>query len=132
MTPTARTLARLRKLGYAAGVVERFIRFPPPGHRSDLFGCIDVVGVKRNENGVLGIQATTIGNMSSRIKKAKAQPPLAIWLASGNRWECWGWVKKGHRWAVKVVALVGEDLEQVIVEKVRRSVPSRHVQRELF
>lgn len=45
MTPTQLTLRELRRRGFQCEVVEHFVRFPPPGHRKDLFGCIDVLAV---------------------------------------------------------------------------------------
>src|SRR5579871_5267305 len=98
-SPTALSLNLLRRSGYAAGVVERFVQ--PPGRdgfRVDLFGCIDLVAVKRSESGVLAVQATSLPNMSSRINKAKGKAELRAWVAAGNRWECWGWCKRAARW----------------------------------
>lgn len=92
-TPTARTLQRLRKDGYTAGVVERFCSFTKRRH--DLFGCIDVVAVS-TEHGTLGVQATSGSNLASRVTKSLWIPELCVWLAAGNRFECWGWRKLKH------------------------------------
>src|SRR6516162_9377156 len=112
MTPTVRSLTLLRRRGYLADVVERWI--PRANIRRDLFGCIDLAAVRHEENGVLGVQATTIGNVPARLKKARGLPALQIWLAAGNRFEVWGWVKRGRRWRVKIVALRGEDLAATV------------------
>jgi hypothetical protein len=95
-------------------VVERWI--PKANVRRDLFGCIDVVAVRRGESGVLAIQATTLAHVSARLAKAKGRPELRTWLAAGNRFEVWGWSYRGRRWVVKRVALRGEDLAGVVVE----------------
>jgi hypothetical protein len=114
MTPTARSLAYLRRRGYLADVAERWI--PGANIRRDLFGCIDIAAIGRDLAGVLGVQATTIGNMSSRLAKARALPALRTWLAAGNRFEVWGWAKRGRRWAVKIVAVQAGDLAAVVIE----------------
>ena len=95
MTPTARTLSELRRQGYTAAVVERWN--PWARVRQDLYGFIDVLAIKAGANGVLAIQTTTSGNAPSRMRKAKNSPNLAIWLASGNFFEVWGWAKRGAR-----------------------------------
>jgi hypothetical protein len=86
-SPTARSLALLRRGGYCAGIVERFI--VQANVRKDLFGCIDLVAVKRGESGVLGVQPS-------------------------NRYEVWGWAKRCPRWEVRRVALAGSDLQAAI------------------
>lgn len=103
MTPTQRTLAALRKRGITAEVVERWI--PRVMVRKDLFSCIDIVAL---DNGILGIQTTSAANVSSRMHKAEAEPRLAKWLASGGRFEVWGWKqnKKSKRWSVRRVRAI--------------------------
>ena len=113
MTPTARTLKRLRDNGYIAQVVEKYNSFSRK--RIDLFGCIDVVAIHPAQKGVLGIQATTTGHMAARIKKSKAIPALRVWLQAGNQFEVVGWSKKGPRgkrkiWTFKVVGILLGDL----------------------
>jgi hypothetical protein len=111
MSPTARTLALLRREGFTAGVVERWL--PYAGVRSDLFGCMDLVAVRRHEPGVLGIQATTAANLATRLKKAKQQPELRTWLAAGNQFAVFAWHKREGRWQVKRVSLRAGDLAEV-------------------
>lgn len=100
MTPTQRTLQRLRKLGITCEVVERWL--PRVMVRKDLLGVIDIIAL---DGGILGIQATSGTNISSRMRKAEAEPRLAKWLASGGRFEVWGWKqnKKSKRWSVRRV-----------------------------
>jgi hypothetical protein len=131
MSPTARTLTRLRRLGYIAGVVERFVAHPPPGHRRDFIGCVDVLGFKVGEP-LLAVQATSIANTSARVKKAVALSSLAVWLAAGNRFEVWGWGQRGGKWVVKIVAVQGVDMRPIVVEKPRRRLPQAHQQRDLW
>jgi hypothetical protein len=129
MTPTARTLTALRRAGYVAAVVEKWIA--QAGIRKDLFGCIDLVAVRRDEAGVLGVQATTLSNVSTRVEKAKGQAELRTWLAAGNRFEVWGWAQRSGRWTVKRVAVKGEDLQAEVIVKPRRR-GKRMEQGELF
>jgi hypothetical protein len=96
-----------------------------------LFGCIDVVAVRRGEQGVLGVQATTAKNVAARVCKAKAQPDLRTFLAAGNRFQVHGWYKRAGRWEVRIVELRADDLAETVVQgRPRRG--RRPVQRELF
>jgi hypothetical protein len=102
---TELTLAKLRADGWpVVEVVERFVTFPPPGHRVDLFGIVDVLAV--GPQGTLGIQATSYGGVSDRLKKARderAEQILAM-RAAGWQLRIWGWTQpKGPRtrWVLK-------------------------------
>lgn len=107
MTPTARTLQKLRQEGYTSQVVEKWNAH---AHiRQDLFGCIDVLAV-HSEQGTMGVQACAGSSLAARIAKSCAEPRLVTWLQAGNRFECWGWrklkVKRGGkavRWEVRRV-----------------------------
>ena len=107
-SPTSRTLAELRGLGFEAGVVER--RVPNRWDITiDLFGCIDIVAM-REGSGIVGIQATSGGNHAARRSKSLAEPRLRAWLASGGRFEIWSWSKAGARGARKLWTLRREEL----------------------
>lgn len=130
MTPTARTLARLRRDGYAAGVVERWIA--QAGVRRDLFGCIDLLAIRAGE-AVIGVQATAVSCMSARIAKARSIPELRTWLATGARFQVWGWAKVNGRWHPRIVELRAADLEPMVVSRPpRRRRKSRWQAAELF
>jgi hypothetical protein len=118
MSPTARTLTLLRRRGFLADVVERWI--PRANVRRDLFGFIDLAAIAGGQAGVLGVQATTIGHMAHRLAKARGLPALKVWLAAGNRFEVWGWARRGGRWRVKIVSIRPEDLAAVLIEAPRR------------
>ena len=133
MTPTGLSLALLRKAGYAVDIVERWLKIPGKNVRRDLFHCIDLIAVRSGESGVLGVQVTSLANVSTRIVKAKQQPELRTWLAAGNRFEVHGWTKRAGRWRVKRVAIHGTDLaETVIVQPPRRNGGIGHRQGTLF
>jgi hypothetical protein len=104
-SPTVRSLDKLRKEGFIAEVVEKWN--PHSKTRKDLFGFIDIVGVKQGST--LGIQATTKGNMSSRVKKITESNNLETVLEAGWEIEVWGWWKNNkNRWEVKIHSIKGE------------------------
>lgn len=103
MSPTARSLQLLRARGYTANVVEKWNQYARI--RQDLFGIIDIVAMKRGENGLLGVQATTGENVSHRAHKALENPSLELWLDTGNRFQVWGFAKQGARGKRKIWTL---------------------------
>lgn len=118
MTPTARTLAYLRRGGFTVDVVERWL--PRVGRRKDFLGCIDILACRRGETGVLAIQATTLANVSARVAKSRGQGALSVWLSSGQRFEVWGWHKSGDRWQVKRVEIVAADMAPIVLAAPKR------------
>ncbi|HLW66633.1 MAG TPA: hypothetical protein VKS79_15065 [Gemmataceae bacterium] len=125
MSPTGRTLVALRRSGYLADVVERWV--PHANLRQDLFGFADIIAIRAGEPGALLIQTTTAANLASRRQKAQRAPALRTWLATGNRFELWGWSQRNGRWEAKREALTLPDLAAVVVElkppRRRRSEP---------
>ena len=113
-TPTARTLAELRRAGYLAEVVEK--RLPKCFITRVLFGCIDVLAVRAGE--VLAVQTTSGSNAAARVKKALALPQLRTLLESGIRFEVWSWrlSARSHRWELtrKPLRLADLDLGPVL------------------
>ncbi len=115
MSPTARSLAECRKRGWTAGVVEKFVRFPPPGHLVDLFGVIDIVAI--TDSGIIGIQATsqqTGGNAYRRRAKILAEPRAKKWVGAGARLELWSWRLAGARGKQKRWTLKVETYQQMV------------------
>lgn len=92
-SPTQRTLALLKKEGWTAGIVERWI--PQARKRIDLFGIIDILAMKGRC--LLGVQTTSGSNVAAHITKALAEPRLREWLMTNNIFEIWGWRKVGPR-----------------------------------
>lgn len=112
MSPTQLSLAKLKKEGYHAQVVEKWNPFARI--RQDLFGAIDILCCKDTETGVLGVQTTSTPNMSARLEKAKQLPAIRSFVQAGNRFVVWGWAKRGPRgkrkvWELKETALTGND-----------------------
>lgn len=94
VSPTQRTLAHLRKQGYTAYVVERWNAHAKI--RQDLFGFIDILAMKPCMP-LLAIQATSTGNIASRIKKIHETDLSQCWISTGSQLEVWGWAKRGPR-----------------------------------
>lgn len=91
--------------GYLVGIVEKWVPFPKPGHRVDLYGIIDMVAIRTQEVGVLGVQATSASNARARVVKSLESNTLLPWLQSGNRFEVHSWGKQGARGKRKVWTL---------------------------
>lgn len=126
-SPTQRTIAHLKKLGYLApAVVEKWN--PHVGIRQDLWGWCDIVAInpvawkgKRDstmaacriyEPEIVFVQCTTQANAASRVDKILAWPHLRELLGCGVQIEVWGWAKRGARgkrklWSVRRVRVTG-------------------------
>jgi len=102
-SPTSRTLQRLRAGGWTVAVAEAWIA--QAGVKRDLFGAFDVVAIRPDSQGVLGVQATTGANHASRRAKLLANPAVLTWLQAGNTCEVWSWAQYKGRWEVRREAL---------------------------
>ena len=102
-SPTARSLAFLRKHGWTAAVTERWN--PYAKIRQDLFGFVDILAIRADHWGVLAIQATTFENRIARLHKICGEPRAETWVAAGNEVEIWGWkkIRKTGKWELTVV-----------------------------
>lgn len=128
MSPTQRTLAKLRADGWSAFVVERWNSYAKI--RQDLGGCLDILGWAPGR-GVIGIQCTVGGKVADRLAKVEANENAMTFLrAGGTTLEVWGWRlagPKGERktWQVRRVRLAlgltvrdGEPLNEFIEQEV--------------
>lgn len=106
MSPTQRSLAHLKTLGYAAKIVEKWNPFARV--RQDLFGG-DLLALKVGEP-VLVIQATSAANHAARRHKLDAAGFVKLWKESGARLEIWSWRKVGPRGKRKIWQLRREAL----------------------
>jgi hypothetical protein len=118
MTPTARTLAMLRRLGFIAAPVERWL--PGVNRRSDVWGFGDVLAADPASRVVLLVQATTVDHVAARLTKARGRPELASWLAAGGSFEVWGWALRAGRWHVRRVAVHAKDLAAAVTADLSR------------
>jgi hypothetical protein len=120
---SAETQSRLRRLGYLADPVERWLPNVGPegkGIRRDLWHFGDVLAVHPGRREFLIVQATSLPNVGARVAKAKGRPELALWLAAGGRFEVHGWAKRSGLWVPKVVEVRAEDLADVVLEVLPR------------
>lgn len=106
MTPTARTLAKLRADGYITEVVERWNAYTRTRH--DLFNIIDVLAVRGSET--LGIQCTSGSCVAARVRKLAESAALPLLLAAGWNVQVWGWRKlkvrrggKSTHWDCRII-----------------------------
>jgi hypothetical protein len=100
-SPTQRSLKHLRTAGYTADVVEKWI--PGANIRRDLFGFIDILAIRDTE--IVGVQATSGSNVSSRVTKITEHDNLAAVRKAGIRVLVHGWTKCKGRWAVREIDL---------------------------
>ena len=108
MSPTARSLARLREAGYIVCVVERFNSFSKT--RVDAFGFGDILAVHPGRKGAVLIQSTTSDNASKRREKILATPDAVRWLLAGNEIVLHAWGKRGGRGKRKMWTLNSENI----------------------
>jgi hypothetical protein len=127
MTPTARTLAHLRRLGYLAAVVETYL--PAVRRRRDLYGIGDVLAVHPGERSVLLVQCTSDAHVSDRLRRVRARPELPLLLAGGVAVEVWGWRSVSRRWYVRRVR-VEADMVATVEAPPRRRRRARRGERQ--
>ncbi len=118
-SPTARTLALCRKVGWEAGVVEKTL--PHCFIKKDLFGFIDVVVMTGSQ--IVGIQSTSGGgsgasNMLSRIRKILDEPRALVWLQSSARIIVHNWRQdaESRRWSCDERELFESDFQDAPTE----------------
>lgn len=108
-SPTQRSLAEMRKRGYLADVVERWL--PRANVRKDLYGFIDVLCIVADPSSelfakerVIGVQATSWSNVSSRVRKIAEHPNVDAVRKAGIRLLVHGWKKNRRgRWVLREV-----------------------------
>lgn len=114
MSPTQRSLAKLRKEGWLCGLLEKWIPVSPAGYkgkiiRVDLWNFADLIAVR--DNRVLLIQTTSGSNVPARVKKIATNTSARVWLLSPHRQILvHGWAERGpkdrvKKWTCREVAL---------------------------
>ncbi len=98
LTTLGLTRKLYRGLGYRVGEVERHFG----GRTYDLFGFIDLVAIRPDRTGVLGLQPTAWSKVRAHVRKILLLGAAQDWLKAGNRIAVIGW-KRGnerqlHRW----------------------------------
>ena len=101
MTPTQRSLAALRDLGYLVEVVEKWNSFTRT--RKDLWGWADLLAIKRGE--VLAVQVTSKA-VANRVAKVTNSETIGRVREAGVRVEVHGWRKNSKgKYVQRVVDL---------------------------
>ena len=104
-SPTQRSKAHAKKLGYTVAIVEHWNAWARI--RQDLFGFGDLLCMKEGEP-LLLVQTTTTSNMQNRMVKIAGTKEAAIWVSTGNKIAVWGWAKRGKKgkrktWTLKAM-----------------------------
>lgn len=115
---TSRTLEYIRRQGWTAGVVERFLAYAGRfGKRMDLFGFLDIIAM--GEGHIWGIQSCGQA-FKEHDKKITEDPEVAekalMWLENGGKLLLIGWRKcklhrgsKAMRWTPRIKEYAVED-----------------------
>ncbi len=93
MTPTQRSLQKLRGEGWYVAVVEHWNQFAKV--RKDLFGFIDLLAIRGQQT--LAVQTTTGSNVAERVAKIKATQAFSFWDSPTRQTVVHGWRKVGPR-----------------------------------
>jgi hypothetical protein len=107
MSPTARTLNLLRAETFKVAVVER--RLPHCHITVDAFGLFDLIAVRADLPGVLGVQCTSGSNHAARVRKLLANAVLPVWFAAGNGVQVISWLKVKGKWLPRREVLTGPE-----------------------
>ncbi len=145
MTPTARSLALLRKAGATAETVEKWLQFPerkngkPTGRmvrmRQDLFGWCDILAVNPQSKTIHFVQTTTRDNQAARLAKIYESPKALAVIQSGGLVECHGWGMVGARgarklWECSITHVRAEDCRP-IQERAHWGIPRKAIAKVL-
>ena len=96
ISPTRRSLLWLRHHGYTVFITEHWNGFAEI--RQDLLGFIDLIALRPNAKGILGVQTTGgQSNFAARVKKVTQSRHATLWLQTGNQIQVHGWVQNGVR-----------------------------------
>ena len=112
MTPTQRTLKKLKARGLICAVVEKYNIHArrsdgKRGVRQDLFGIIDILALDP-ARGVVGVQSTgsDFAGHHKKITQEKSKEAIAWLRTPGTHLELYGWrkIKRGGRmiWAPRI------------------------------
>lgn len=99
MSPTQRSLAKLRAEGWRVAIVEHWNAFTK--QRNDMWGILDLVAIRTGET--LGVQTTSASNVSARVKKIEDSEALPWLREAGWGVQVWGWRKNSKgKWVCSV------------------------------
>lgn len=101
MTPTARSMAYLRKQGWIVARMEQRLHIPnsPFPITRDAFGFGDLLAA-HPLNGIALIQVTSTANLNAReikIHTTEIYQLACVWIRAGGKVLLQGWAKRGPR-----------------------------------
>lgn len=105
ISPTMRTLAKLRADGWTCAIVERWN--PHAMIRQDLYGFCDILAIKPGV-GILAVQACAGASLAARRTKLYSEPRVRTWIASGGLVALHAWRKHGKRGERKLWGVIDE------------------------
>jgi hypothetical protein len=116
---SSRTLRILRDRGYFVSVVEQVL--PHSFIKRDCFGAFDILAVRADEPGVIGVQVCASDRKADHVAKLREIEAVWAWLRAGNRILIHSWRKRRERhpetrrwstprWAVAEIPVTLEDL----------------------
>lgn len=115
MTPTQRTLKRMRDNGRTCAIVEKWNMHARI--RQDMFGWCDIVALDQ-QRGIVGVQCCAGASFAARRAKilGECRELASKWLQCGGRIELWAWRKVGERgkrklWSPRVEEITLADVE---------------------
>lgn len=94
MTPTQRSLAILRELGYTVQKVEQWNSFAKI--RIDLFGFGDILAIREGSKPLI-VQTCSATDGARRRDKILANSTARLWLQVGGEMALHRWAKRGDR-----------------------------------
>ncbi len=116
MSPTARTLAHYRSLGFLVEKVEQQI--PGTFIKRDFLGCADLIACHPVQ-GIVALQVTSGTNHATRRRKASQEPRLEAWLRAGGRFQVVSWRLAGAKGKRKKYEIRVEELDLFSVLEAR-------------
>lgn len=133
ITPTQRTLKYYRDLGLTTiQKVERWQSFgitgqigvrkdfgKSPGHRVDLFGCIDIIAVGMldpdESEQIIGIQCCGQTGHAEHVAKIIAEPRAMDWIRAGGKLILVSWSKRKKKrretWCPRIQEITIDDFK---------------------
>ena len=94
MSPTQRSLAYLRKVGYTVAVTEKWNHITHT--RQDLWAFGDLLAFRPGVP-VMIVQTTTAANRAARRRKLLANATAKLWVQAGGACVLHAWARRGGR-----------------------------------
>lgn len=128
----------LRQNGYFVAKVEQIVA--GTFIKRDAFGAFDLIAVKPDAPGVLGVQVCASDRKADHVAKLREIEAVWAWLRAGNPIQIHSWRKRRERtktgawgaprWAVAVIPMTLEDLQpepdwKIVRERLAKEAEAR-------